>query len=258
MPPAAAFTPNLPCKAPSFRPAAPAVTPVMPLDRHGKISKKRSRGFRMSQPSLASSSKQKFYAVQCGREGYSGVLNTWDECKFYVHGVKGAVFKSFNTYEEALVFSTLRHNASEEPQHSAVQRDSIDDVASTLHAASDDVIDLEADDWQEQARHSGIAQKLPIARAKIAAPPPRPKRITVYTDGACSNNGQWNSLAGYGVYFGEDSPHNISEPLPGPATNQRAEMMAVLEALRTVLAHQLVTRGGFVQIRTDSQVCVSY
>lgn len=60
--------------------------------------------------------------------------------------------------------------------------------------------------------------------------------VTVWTDGACSNNqnGAFAS-AGVGVYFGVDSPLNISEALPGTLqTNQRAELSAIIRALEIV------------------------
>jgi hypothetical protein len=63
-------------------------------------------------------------------------------------------------------------------------------------------------------------------------PHPVPEIHHIYTDGACSSNGQAKAYAGYGVYFGENHPLNISEPLIGPIqTNNRAEMMAVIRAL---------------------------
>ncbi|TKR77050.1 hypothetical protein L596_018098 [Steinernema carpocapsae] len=53
----------------------------------------------------------------------------------------------------------------------------------------------------------------------------------VYTDGACSSNGRKNARAGYGVYWGDDHPDNVSKPLEGSvATNNRAELQAVVVA----------------------------
>ncbi|KAJ2412390.1 hypothetical protein H4218_005834 [Coemansia sp. IMI 209128] len=60
-------------------------------------------------------------------------------------------------------------------------------------------------------------------------------KIVVYTDGASANNGKRSARAGVGVYFGTGDPRNISEPLAGPRqTNQRAELMAVLQAIEAV------------------------
>lgn len=48
--------------------------------------------------------KKKYYAVRLGRDGAQGVYDTWEECKALVHGVPGAVYKSFFTREEAEAF----------------------------------------------------------------------------------------------------------------------------------------------------------
>eukprot|EP00973_Karenia_brevis_P036330 5009452-Karenia_brevis.AAC.1 len=59
-------------------------------------------------------------------------------------------------------------------------------------------------------------------------------RVVVYTDGACRHN-QNSKLrrAGVGAFWGPKHAKNISTPLSGAVqTNQRAEMMAVLLAVR--------------------------
>lgn len=44
----------------------------------------------------------KYYAVRIGRN--PGIYNTWDECKTQVIGYKNAVYKKFNSYDEAMDF----------------------------------------------------------------------------------------------------------------------------------------------------------
>lgn len=44
----------------------------------------------------------KFYAVKKGNK--TGVFKTWDECKLHTDGYRGAVFKKFNTKQEAEKF----------------------------------------------------------------------------------------------------------------------------------------------------------
>lgn len=46
---------------------------------------------------------KKFYAVRIGRDG-AGIYDTWDQCRAQVHGVAGAVYKSFPTREQAEAF----------------------------------------------------------------------------------------------------------------------------------------------------------
>lgn len=81
-----------------------------------------------------------------------------------------------------------------------------------------------------------------------------PLLLEVYTDGACVHNGTKFAKAGYGVYFGPENPYNISARIRDNPSNQRAEMTAVLEAMRVTLAHGLVATGGTLLIHTDSQV----
>ena len=59
------------------------------------------------------------------------------------------------------------------------------------------------------------------------------KRLTIWTDGACSNNGRVGARAGYGVYF-EGRDWDISKRLRGKQTNNCAELYAVYAALKRV------------------------
>lgn len=71
--------------------------------------------------------------------------------------------------------------------------------------------------------------------------------MVAYTDGACQGNGTPRAIAGIGVYFPE-SGKEISEPLPGLATNQRAELWAAVRALQE--------SQGPLEICTDSTYLV--
>jgi ribonuclease HI len=56
--------------------------------------------------------------------------------------------------------------------------------------------------------------------------------ITIFTDGACTNNGSMKAEAGIGIYFPNNEYENISEPFTiSPITNQRAELYAIYTAL---------------------------
>jgi len=73
-------------------------------------------------------------------------------------------------------------------------------------------------------------------------------RVIVYTDGSCFNNGKPGAKGGIGVYFYDKCPLNVSEPLPGKQSNNRAELQAAVKALMIVRDRKM----GPVQIRTDS------
>jgi len=60
--------------------------------------------------------------------------------------------------------------------------------------------------------------------------------LAVFVDGACTGNGTPLAKGGYGVYFGPNSPYNVSKPLKknSPQSSQRAELMAGLVALNQI------------------------
>lgn len=59
--------------------------------------------------------------------------------------------------------------------------------------------------------------------------------IRVFTDGSCTGNGKKTAQAGIGVYFPNKEFDNISEKFTQePITNQRAELYAIYEALKTI------------------------
>jgi ribonuclease HI len=60
---------------------------------------------------------KKFYAVKKGRK--VGVFNTWDECRSYVHGYKGAQYKSFENAKEAENFLKANVCVSANESHTA-------------------------------------------------------------------------------------------------------------------------------------------
>ncbi|AOW30219.1 ribonuclease HI [Candida albicans P57072] len=81
----------------------------------------------------------------------------------------------------------------------------------------------------------------------------------VYVDGACRNNGRENAKGGYGVYYGDEDPRNVSVPLDRVdpngirPTNQRAELWAMNHALKNILNElQDETEKGKAIIYSDS------
>ncbi|KAJ4460091.1 putative ribonuclease h1 [Paratrimastix pyriformis] len=99
----------------------------------------------------------------------------------------------------------------------------------------------------------GAAAESPEAEAEVAAPKrsrqETPGVTTVFTDGSCVGNGSASATGGIAVYFGPADPRNIGRRLPAtefqPATNQRAELMALIAALQE-------TTGPLI-IKTDSK-----
>ena len=82
----------------------------------------------------------------------------------------------------------------------------------------------------------------------------------VYTDGACSNNGQRGAKAGLGVYFGIDDPRNCAQRIEGKQTNNTAELKAIIKAAE--ILYREILAGFKVNIYSDSayaiRCCTTY
>ena len=72
----------------------------------------------------------------------------------------------------------------------------------------------------------------------------------VYTDGACSNNGRSNAMAGIGIYFGNNDPRNVSKRIEGKQTNNTAELLAIIDTYEII--EQDIIEGKKVAIVSDS------
>ena len=80
-----------------------------------------------------------------------------------------------------------------------------------------------------------------------------PDEVHVYTDGAASlRNGLWG--AGCGVWFGDRSNFNISAICPGKQTNNRAELAAIILAVRKAMAWP--KDFSRLVVFSDSQICI--
>lgn len=77
---------------------------------------------------------------------------------------------------------------------------------------------------------------------------------TIYTDGACPNNGSPFARAGWGAYLinPEGKTLKLAAPVPRDQlqTNNRAELLAALEALKRC------TKPGSITLYSDSQLLV--
>lgn len=145
-----------------------------------------------------------------------GIYRTWAECEAQVKGYKNADFKKLPDAHAALAFV----------------QDIVQDTRPLVR--------------QKPAPKARRQKKIPEP-----IPAPAPGTRLVWTDGACQNNGKPGAIAGVGVYFGDGDARNVSEPLEGAQTNQRAELKGAIRALE-VLAADGDLRGP-VQIRTDSR-----
>mmetsp|Transcript_49558 Transcript_49558/g.97600 ORF Transcript_49558/g.97600 Transcript_49558/m.97600 type:complete len:281 (+) Transcript_49558:445-1287(+) len=193
---------------------------------------------------------KKFYAVRIGR--VPGVYSTWEECEKQVKGFSDCSHKSFRTEAEAWSF------VNEGQGGSAAAGSFLASASSAPHGASQ----AAKSQSEETAVKKRKNQTTNTQAASDSAQPPSPKKKKeteivprrerlVYTDGASKNNGRPDAAAGYGVYWGDGDPHNVSARLRGSEqTNNRAELTAIVEALRQSKALYPEDR---IILRTDSQ-----
>jgi len=76
----------------------------------------------------------------------------------------------------------------------------------------------------------------------------------VYTDGACSNNGKPDAVAGIGIYFGLDDQRNVSKRIDGKQTNNTAELTAILETFQIIKKD--LKKGVKIAIVSDSEYAI--
>jgi len=76
----------------------------------------------------------------------------------------------------------------------------------------------------------------------------------VYTDGACSNNGKADALAGIGIFFGIGDSRNLSKKIKGKQTNNAAELTAIIETYN-IIENDIIS-GKNIAIVSDSEYAI--
>lgn len=218
-------------------------------------------------PKSANNNRVRYYAIRRGRDGFQGILRNWAEARAVTCGVSHSVFKSFKTLEAAHAYMSIPlpptpnvvGEANDPPQPFSLPEPPNSSMPTrTLHTCASTGNTPSSNSTTPSFSKCELYNCTNPKKLAEDAPDPSdesPTLLVVYTDGACSNNGKPDAKAGYGIFFGNDNPYNVSEPLRDGPTNQRAEMTAVLEAMRITLDHGLVAKNGKVVICTDSQVC---
>ena len=113
-----------------------------------------------------------YYAVTNGYK--TGIFNTWNECNKQVKGYKNAKFKKFKTKQEAEEFINLPNKINNN-----IQTISLSDNSNIKNTKQSTLFGFVDDNNTK----------------------PFEPDYYVYTDGACSNNGYKNAIAGLGIFF---------------------------------------------------------
>ncbi|KAK0174898.1 hypothetical protein PV327_010613 [Microctonus hyperodae] len=194
-----------------------------------------------------------YYAVAKGRN--PGIYKTWDECKAEVNKYSGAVYKKFTTISEAKSFIIERQSSLQSSRNYSKQKIN----PYYLPKKSSSVT------WPETSAKKTFEPNCPKddslvlnnfsldSTTKRIFQRDSDGRVDIYTDGACLSNGCDNAKAGLGVYFGDNHPANVAKPVHGRATNNNAEIQAVIEAAK------IAQRNGLLKIRinTDSEFLIN-
>lgn len=86
---------------------------------------------------------------------------------------------------------------------------------------------------------------------------PEKSSIEVFTDGSCIGNGRKTSRGGAAVVFPDYPEFDHYEALEGiKATNNRAELLAIIRAIQIVDTGIDPSRSKSIIIKTDSMLCV--
>jgi ribonuclease HI len=162
-----------------------------------------------------------FYAVANGRT--IGIFLNWTDCNQSVKGYKNAIYKKFDTKEEADYF--IQNNNK----------------------------NIDNNKTQKQKNITFFSEMNPTEQTENPVIDFNPDYY-VYTDGACSNNGKTNALAGMGIFFGIDDTRNVSKRIEGKQTNNIAELSAIIETY--FIIENDVVNGKNVVIVTDSEYAI--
>lgn len=160
----------------------------------------------------------KYYAVANGRN--IGIFSNWDECKKSVNGFKNAIYKKFDTKEEA---DNFINNNSKLSKMSIDKTEKINSIKSFFNTKE--------------------------IKTNIYIPD-----YYVYTDGACSNNGKDSASAGIGIFFGIDDKRNISKKIEGKQTNNTAELSAIIETYN-IIENDIINNKK-ITIVSDSEYAI--
>ncbi|XP_046820804.1 ribonuclease H1 [Vespa crabro] len=198
-----------------------------------------------------------YYAVAKGRK--PGIYLNWPKCHEQVNKFNGSIYKKFSSQLEAENFIKQRGGSSTTLSSSKLIEENKFEY----------ILNQEKKNIQKRTLSPGsrkLSSKSKIRKLESVEILKNShctsqdtnhiegkEYVDVYTDGACSSNGRRGARAGIGVWFGDNHPLNVSEPVVGRATNNMAEIQAV-----TVAARQAEKAGiKKLKINTDSKFLIN-
>ena len=185
----------------------------------------------------------RYYAVKRGIQ--TGIFRSWKDCEQHTKGYAGALFKRFSTREEAQAYLDDR-----EPDRDLVDQTIKEESAKSKYAKSKNVNPEPETIIDSEKVINSIDN--PIMKARNSQ--------FVFVDGSHKKkkdpiNGDIN-CGGYGIYFRDGFPHNISSRVDNP-TNNICELLAILNVLK-IFKRDLdkIKRKINYIIVSDSKYCI--
>jgi ribonuclease HI len=166
-----------------------------------------------------------YYAVANGRN--IGIFLNWNDCNNSVKGYKNALYKKFDTKEEADNFIQINEkniNDNGNGNGNNEKQNNITSFFDTIKSKQTDDVVVFIPDYY------------------------------VYTDGACSNNGKDVASAGIGIFFGINDNRNASKKIEGKQTNNIAELTAIIEVYYII--ENDIINGKKIAIVSDSEYAI--
>ena len=170
---------------------------------------------------------KKFYVVWSGLN--PGIYLSWDACQAQIKGVKGAVYKSFDSKEEA-------ERAYASPAYEYVKKKKTLPNPPSMEGFTDIA--------EPSPHRGGDAQ-----RVEGVCVPPVVERYALAVDAACSGNP--GPMEYRGVYLGDGKEIFHFGPVHG--TNNIGEFLAIVHALA-----MLDKQGLKMTIYSDSRTAISW
>ncbi|KAI0360397.1 ribonuclease H-like protein [Trametes cingulata] len=216
---------------------------------------------------MGKSGKPGFYAVARGR--VPGVYTSWDECQAQTAGFAGNKHQKFSSLEQAKQYlaangvptgSVAGSSTSTATQPAASTSSSSSKPSTSRAASSGSTLGRRTHGSKPYARTQPPASSPEVRSGRNSQWAALSAEViedesgwdVVYSDGSCRGNGKLGSVAGIGVWWGENDARNLAERCPGGQTNNRAELIAIVRVLETT-PH---TKRPLL-IKTDSKYSIS-
>ena len=176
----------------------------------------------------------KFYAVAFGKK--KGIFTSWEMCQPHVKNVRGAIYKSHTTLQDAIKYM-IQNNAG---TYASLVDDEKQMAITDFFNPSPDVQKTSKKTHKQTKISSFLTNSLDDSEGKTSQNKSDKHMETnsvqyVYTDGSCKHNGTAHARAGVGVFFGHNDPRNISTQFDGKQSNNTAELMGILLACERIL-----------------------